>query len=163
MRRGVTLRSGVYLFLACRRMDAPTASRPVPDSSKVVGCGIGRGGGKTAEAAAIHDKTLWQRGPFQRIRLGVALRERTSPPWGPRSGFLPGVSDGFDVGAVSGPNSTWPTALSLRKRPALRRSRSVPFLLTAVTNVPCWEPPLCAGLDEVRLVASATANARPNR
>ena len=81
---------------------------------------------------------------------------------GPRSGFLPPVSDGDEVGGVSGPDSTWPTGSSLRKRLALRRSRSTLFLLTAVVNVPCWVPPLCTGLDTVKLVASATASARAN-
>jgi hypothetical protein len=41
MRRGVILPEWSYLFLACRLMDAPTASRPVPNSSKIVGSGIG--------------------------------------------------------------------------------------------------------------------------
>src|SRR6516165_214608 len=85
---------------------------------------------------------------------------------GEDKGVVPVVTDGDDVAIASGPNTTWPRTWSLRKRPALRRSRSPPLLLTAVANDPGWEPPplvVCACPVPHRVAARRTAKVRKGR
>src|SRR5215472_75899 len=84
---------------------------------------------------------------------------------GEGKGVVPVVTDGDDVAITSGPNDTWPVKRSRRKRPALRRSRSPPLLLTAVANDPGCEPPLvvCACPVTHRAAARRTAKVRRSR
>src|SRR5215469_11168705 len=85
---------------------------------------------------------------------------------GEGKGVEPVVTDGDDVAIASGPNNTWPVKRSLRKRPALRRSRSPPLLVTAVANDPGWEPPplvVCACPVPHRAAARRTAKVRKSR
>src|SRR5215831_10992023 len=84
---------------------------------------------------------------------------------GEGKGVVPVVTDGDDVAIASGPNDTWPVKRSLRKRPALRRSRSPPALLTAVANDAGWEPPpvVCDCPVPHRAAARRTAKVRRSR
>src|SRR5215468_2310039 len=85
---------------------------------------------------------------------------------GEAKGVVPAVTDGDDVAIASGPNTTWPKTWSMRKRPALRRSRSPPLLLTAVVNDPDWEPPplvVCACPVPHRVAARTTAKVTKGR